>query len=355
MTRVRARDLVLGGVALAVALAAPRGGARAAGAPRIVILAPARDDRISLRLQAELRALRFEVPDVEITPDPPARERLEEAARRSSAVAAVRIVPSSAGVEVWIVDRMTGKTVLRELVTDDTRGAAGVATIALRVVELLRASLMELDAPRAPPGEVQPPPLIRELMAPSGATPSASQAEALPSAAPAFAVELGPALLLSPGGLSPAGDLNAAVHFRPFDGLGASVVALIPLVPSSVSGPEGVTTARIGLVGAAFRWAFASPGSAWAPSLGAGIALIWLHLDGAPAPGYAGTSADLVTFAPFGRVGLGVAILPRLHVRADALGGLVNARPVVKFGDRTAAVWGTPFVAPTLGLELGWP
>jgi hypothetical protein len=351
--RVRARDLAAAcGVLVALALAC--GDARAAGAPRIVILAPDRGDRVSLRLQAELKALHFEVPEVALAPDPPSRQRLEEAARASDAVAAVRIVPSSAGVEVWIVDRMTGKTVLREMVTDDVQSSAGVATIALRVVELLRASLMELDAPRAPEGEVRPPPLIRRWMTPP-ATPAASPAESPPALAPTFSLELGPALVLSPGGLSPAGDLNAAVHLRPAEGLGASVVALIPVVPSLVRGPEGVTAARIGLLGAAFRWVFASPGSAWAPTAGAGLTLIWLHLDSAPAPGFTGTSANLVTFAAFARVGLGVTIVPRLRLRADVLGGLVNARPVVKFGDRTAAVWGNPFVAPTLGLEVAWP
>jgi hypothetical protein len=355
VTRVRARYLAAACGVLAVALAAPWGDARAGGAPRIVILAPDPDDRVSLRLQAELRALRFQVPDVEIAPEPPSRARLEEAARKSDAVAAVRIVPSSAGVEVWIVDRITGKTVLREMVTDDARSPAGVATVALRVVELLRASLMELDAPHPPHGEVQAPPLIRALMAPASPAEAAPPVEIPPAAAPAFAVELGPALLLSPGGLSPAGNLDAAIHFRPFGGLGASVVALIPIVPAVVSGPEGRTTARIGLLGPAFRWVFASPGSAWAPAAGAGIALIWLHLDGVPAAGYAGSSADLVTFAAFGRFGLGYAVHPRLRIRVDALGGMVNARPVVQFGDRVAATWGTPFVMPTLGLELDWP
>ena len=42
-------------------------------------------------------------------------------------------------------------------------------------------------------------------------------------------------------------------------------------------------------------------------------------------------------------------------MRADALAGVTILRPVVEFGGRVAAVWGTPFVAPTLGLELLWP
>ncbi len=333
--------------------------ARAAGAaavPRIVIIAPTSDDRISLRLQAELRALHFDVPDVEIAPTPPSRAQLEEAARKSEAVAAVRIVPSTAGVEVWIVDRMTGKTVLREIVTKEGSAAAGDATVALRVVELLRASLMELDAARPPEGEIQPPPLIRELMAPPRrASPALPARAALPALdPPAFSIELGPAALLSSGGFSPSGLVSAAVHYRPAEAFGASLIALIPILPAVVSGPEGSTSARAGLLGVGLRGTWTSPDSRWAPTLGGGIAALWLRLDGQPAAHFTSASASVFSAAPYLRAGLGLTLVPRLRVRADALVGASLPPTMVKFGERLAAVWGVPFVAPTLGVELLW-
>jgi hypothetical protein len=339
---------------LLVAVAAATSNALGAE-PRIVVLTPAPGDPVSHRIQAELRALRFEVPEVVVAPEPPSRARLEELARSAEAVAAVRVAPSSAGVEVWIVDRMTKKTVLREIVTDDTLSPGGVAAIALRVVELLRASVMELDAPRAPSGEVAPPPQIRELLTPPTAdAPTPPLPARLPSP-PVLSIELGPAALVSPGGLDPAGDLALALHLRPAAGPGATLFVLFPLIPSRVSGPEGVAAAHPGLLGAAFRWVFAPAQSRWTASAGAGVAGLWLHVDATPAPRYVASAADLFTFAPFARAGAGYAAAPRLRIRTDVLAGLAMPRPVIVFGDRIAAAWGRPFFAPTLGIELSGP
>ncbi|WP_437296458.1 hypothetical protein [Sorangium sp. So ce426] len=343
--------------ALALALAAPLRDARAGGGPRIVVVAPAEDDRVSLRLQAELRALKFEVPEVEIEPGPPSRARLEEVARASDAVAAVRIAPSRGGVEVWIVDRMTGKTVLREMVTDDTRSSSGGAAVALRVVELLRASLMELDAQHPPEAEVEPPPMIRALMAPPRADTAAPapRLDLSPPRQAAFSVELGPAMLLSPGGMGPWGLVSAAAHYQSSETVSASVFAMIPAVASSASGPEGVATARVGLVGAGISGIVAPPGSPWSFAVGAGASAVWMRLEGRPSESYEGSTEDILTVAPLLRAGLGVAITPRVRVRADALCGVAILVPVVEFAGRYVATWGVPLVAPSLGLELIWP
>jgi hypothetical protein len=342
--------------ALLFALLSTSSAARAGGAPRIIVIAPTSDDRISLRLQAELRTLHFDVPEVEIAPDPPSRALLEEVARKSEAVAAVRIVPSKTGVEVWIVDRMTGKTVLREIVTTEDGAASRDATVALRVVELLRASLMELDAARPPQGEMEAPPLIRELMTPPRIiAPVGSPTGTLPApAAPAFSIELGPAAVLSHGGFGPSGAVSAAVYYHPAEPFGANLIALIPIFPASVSGPEGSTTARIGLLGGGLRGTWMPDGSAWSLTLGGGLAALWLHLDGQPSPHFAGTSTNVFSAAPYLRAGLGLTVIPRLRVRADALVGASLPPTLVRFGERLAAVWGVPFFAPTLGVELFW-
>jgi hypothetical protein len=352
--RLRRSTAILG--AALFTLLSWTGAARAVEAPRIILIAPTSDDRISLRLQAELRALHFDVPEIEVAPDPPSRAQLEDAARRNEAVAAVRIVPSKTGVEVWIVDRITGKTVLREMVTTAGGAASRDATIALRVVELLRASLMELDAARPPQGDMEPPPLIRELMAPPRVTPPAAAPTATlaPPAPPAFSIELGPAAVLSPGGFGPSGGVSAAVYYHPAEPFGACLIALIPVLPASVSGPEGTTTARIGLLGGGLRGTWTPAGSAWALMLGGGLTALWLHLDGQPSPHFAGTSTNLFSAAPYLRAGVGLTVAPRLRVRADGLVGASLPPTLVRFGERLAAVWGVPLFAPTLGVELFW-
>lgn len=334
-------------LAVALTIASP---ARAGDDPRIVLVAQGPGDRVAVRIRAELKALRFEVDDADLGPGPPAREPLAEAARTRGAVAAVRLVPSGAGVEVWIVDRMTGKTVLREIIADDPRSPTASATIALRVVELLRASLMELDAPRAPPGEVTPPAAAREMIAAPHPVAPEPALPAIPR--PLASFELGPALLLSPGGARPEGALFAAVHLWPPRRLGATLFVAAPVIPASVAGPEGSASLHLGLLGVGLRALLAPPDARWAPSVGAGFAALWVGYLGKPVSGYVGSSGDVFTAAPYLRAGVGVTVLPRLRLRADVLGGAALRRPAVRFGDRVAAVWGAPFFAPSLAAEL---
>jgi hypothetical protein len=199
--------------------------------------------------------------------------------------------------------------------------------------------------------------LIRELMAPPRrAPPEASPTATLPAPdPPAFSIELGPAALVSAGGFSPSGLVSAAVHYRPAEPFGASLIALIPILPAVVSGPEGATAARAGLLGVGLRGTWTSTDSRWTPTLGGGIAALWLHLDGQPAAHFTGVSTSVFSAAPYLRAGLGLALSPRLRVRADALVGASLPPTMVKFGERLAGVWGVPFFAPTLGVELLWP
>ena len=335
-------------VLLALGLALAPAAARAAGSPRIVLVAPEPGDRVAVRIRAELRALRFEVVDAEPAPGPPARAPLAEVARERGAVAAVRLVPSSAGVEVWIVDRITGKTVLREVLTEEPGSAAGSATVALRVVELLRASLMELDAPGPPRGEVTLPEEVRGLLAPSRRSPATPP----PPGRPIVSIEVGPTLLVSPGGLGPEGAVQVAAHLAPESRVAASLFAMVPLVPASASGPEGSATLRFGIFGGGARVRLAAPGARWAPVAGAGVSALWMSYDGKPGAGWVGASGDAFTVAPWLRVGLGVAVAPRLRLRADLLGGVAVRRPAIQFGERVAARWGAPFFAPSIGIEL---
>src|SRR5262249_41204308 len=153
-----------------------------------------------------LEALGFQVVEMPVPSEAPAREALEAAARAAGAVAAVRLVPSptDGGIEVWIVDRVTGKTVLREVVAPDVSAggaAARASTLAVRVVELLRASLLEMDAPHPSRGELPPTPELRAIARSAAPPRSVSPPPRPPATAPArwprwpqFGATLGPAL-----------------------------------------------------------------------------------------------------------------------------------------------------------------
>lgn len=115
-----------------------------AHAEKILLVDDADTRPVGVRLRAELVSLGFEV---ELAPAPevePSRASLEQAAREAGAVAALRVRASRAGVEVWVMDRVTSKTVLREVVFT---GGDDEGLVAVRAVELLRASLLEVALP----------------------------------------------------------------------------------------------------------------------------------------------------------------------------------------------------------------
>lgn len=162
--RARVRRLVWVGLLLLVC-----GGTRPAwAASRVVLLRSLTDDALSRQgttlLTAELEAAGFEVVEIERDSTHDIRQDIDAASARLQPVAtfAIRSLPGRTAVELWLEDRITGKLVIRRVAVRGGSGAA--ADLALKAVELLRGSLLEVtvqgrDAdggqPAAsPPGEV---------------------------------------------------------------------------------------------------------------------------------------------------------------------------------------------------------
>src|SRR5262249_3907446 len=136
--------------------------------PKIALIAHTGDPAESL-IFADLSILGFDVVTVPEDDAQPTRRNLEQAARRLGAIAAIRITPLRQGAELGIFDRVTGKTVLRAVRFDEERQASSnlpaEALVSMRVVELLRASLLEIEAAQRPRGELPPPPEAKRLVA----------------------------------------------------------------------------------------------------------------------------------------------------------------------------------------------
>jgi len=133
-------------------------GARAALAQRVALVRPPDDDPVLgdafNRLNAELRIHEFEP----LVLEPTTRERdpdeLALVAQRADALASIAFVrhDGKTSVEVWLADRVSGKVTMRTLALDKTSDASSV--LAIRAVDLLRASLREFQAEERPPPEV---------------------------------------------------------------------------------------------------------------------------------------------------------------------------------------------------------
>ncbi len=341
---VAVKALLLACAVAAVAL--PPGVARAEGeAPSTIAVLCAPGDRFGLRLVAELESLGFAAVIVDPGDAPASRAALEASARRAGAVAAIRAVPAERGVEVWIADRVTGKTVLRVVPTEGDVEAD--AALALRTVELLRASLLEISLPAPPAGEVPATPQLRARMdLPPPAAP------AMP-AAPVLRIAIGFGPMGSPGGLGAAGVLDLGVAWMPSDHFGATLFAVIPLSRPDVAGAPGSADLAAGLGGLGARFLLATRASRWAPTIDTGLAVVGLASKGSANPGFTSSSAFAATAAPFVRFGLAFAPTPRFRLRADLLGAVLVQAASVQLAAQQFATWGRPVGLFSAGVDFG--
>ena len=307
-----------------------------ARADRVLVIEDTEMKRFGARVRAELRALGFEVETIEAA-DAPSRVSLEDAARAAGVVAALRLRPSRSGVEVWVMDRVTAKTVLREVVLSQGDDESAVA---LGAVELLRASLLEVEEPHFTPREVPPSPAIQRLV------PSQSEPRGRLSLA------LGPALAVSPGGLgvTPHVDLWARARIaEPFEG---GLRLLAPTIPAVVDAREGRSTITLSSAALAADAVLLPAASALRVRTGVGVGVLWVHMEGTGAQAFVGRGDDVVSAFTFVHVAPTIALGPSLRLFADATVGLADPRPVVVFAERKVAGWGQPAILTTLGIEL---
>jgi hypothetical protein len=101
------------------------------------------------RIRAELDAAGFDVEIVAGDPLLAPREQLERVEQQSATgvapVATIVLASAGTSADIWIADRVTAKTTVRRIDIAQTSQAASI--LAVRTVELLRASLLEAREP----------------------------------------------------------------------------------------------------------------------------------------------------------------------------------------------------------------
>jgi len=176
--------------------------ATAAEPSSVVLLEPPHPNALAketlTRARAELAGAGFRVIIAPRT-GTDTRSSLESAIRGAGAIAAIAIESAEASsvVEVWVSDRLTGKLSIRPV--DTARTGETPALLAIRAVELLRASLLELSNPRAgQPALSEPPEDVKALTAPvESDTDTHSQRSG-------FGIEAGAMGLIAVDGVNPA-------------------------------------------------------------------------------------------------------------------------------------------------------
>jgi hypothetical protein len=318
--------------------------ARSASAERVVLLEPQPSDAVLFdafnRLAAELRIQKFEVESVEASTGETPASVLAANAEKSDAVAAIALVRhgDDASVDVWLVDRVTGKTTLRTIVAE--RGADASSVLAIRAVDLLRVSLQEFPPGKRPPADVA----NVERRAP---TPVVA----------AFTAREEPRVLLradavlfaqTQAGIAVGPSLSASYRLsRRFE---AGIGGAGPLLGGRVERPEGAATLQQGMA-----WGEVRFDAIRAASVEAGANALagayFLGAQGQPRAPLQPRSGNLA--AALGALGVhvDVAIVPSMSIGITVRVSATLPRAGIAIGE-TSVPFGRPAVLSSAGIRV---
>ena len=310
----------------------------------VVMLVDPRVLPLSRRLEQEIESLGLAVRA--LTAEAPPGASLEDEAKAAGAVAAIHIAPMGGGdVDMTIVDTATGKTVSWKLVAPSSVDPAGSELIATRIVELLRASLLELAGRKAvpkPAPEARPAPTVAPALD-----------EATPSGAGSLALRLGPALLYTTR-FRPGAELQAALTWMPFGRLGLSAAVLAPLLAARLTSPQG----SVDLFASQYRIASVIEAlDADGPvslRCSLGVELERLRFEGKPVAPYTGATNNRTAWAPFAGVTPRFRVAKGAYVTTEVMVALAYPTTVVRLAGDEVTDFGRPLGTAALGVEVVW-
>jgi hypothetical protein len=307
---------------------------------RVVLVFERTQDQLLTRIEAEVAAAGFVVvASRESSP-------LEELARALDAAAAIRVLPSRTGVEVWMADATSGRSLLRQVIVDERPGGPDEGLIALQTAELLRTSLLSRPAEVAPAQEQLGP--ARTTIDPGPADEPRGSVDSVQAV-----LQAGVGPLYSPGGTGAALQLCVSLQRSVSEHWGLGLDLSAPLVGGELSGPEGST--RVGLYSAGFALFIATaPSSAVFASAGLGVAVASLRFEGQAVSPLQGESVGVWTGAGVARTELGVTPARWLRVGVTGVAGATFDRVLVDFAGSEAGEWGPGFVAAFLFAGVPW-
>lgn len=327
--------------------------APAAFAQRVLLVEPSRDDRTLFeafnRLRAELLLQDFEVSVLAagegVTP-----ATLEDEAQRSGAFAGILLARSERGAtaDVWIADRVTGKVVKRRLTISGAAQAPRV--VAVRAVDLLRASLREL-----PSGERPPPDVVgvqSEPVAPSvraWSEPSSSQSS---HSAHSFRLRASAIALGTASELNPAFGASIGLQYRAAPWLAAGLFAAGPLVGARYETAVGSARARE-MLALATLTANLSRDDRFeiGPILGAGVFHLQAH--GEVDPPLRSQSNGVFCFAGNAGIEAALRLTPTLLLSTSLSALLLAPRPVIAVDTEQVPVK-APLLMASVGVGVGF-
>ena len=341
----------MGRLALAVVVSTWLFGvASARAASVIIIVRPANSPPVMVetlvRLKGELTSAGFETAIVDVATEAraPANSRvdLERQAAQRGADAVVAIVGdlSPDSVEVWVIDKVTGKSVVRRVPFEPASERAS-KTLAIRAIELLRSSFLEIDLAahdrQKEAGAAPPPPAVVRFV----------DVERVDRHPERFGVEVGGAAVMSLDGVGPA--VLPLVQFgwslRSWLVVQAALAGLgtRPTV-ETLAGSAAVAQAY-GLLGGSLRF---RAGERLRPFAALSAGVLRTSVEGrADAPSY-GRTAEQWSFLVDAGAGGALRLPDRFYVSLAVHAQLAEPYPAVRFLDVVVATSARPNLLLTL-------
>jgi hypothetical protein len=295
-----------------------------------------------VRVRGELISEGFHVEVIAVPKGEQSRSWLEQlaAARQVDALVAVFGDETPDSVEVWVVDQVTEKTVVRRIPFKPESDHAP-KTFAIHALELLRASFLEIDLrPNTRPGEAKSiPPAVVHFV----------DSERLPSRSRRFGVEIGGAAIIGLGDVGP----SLLPVMRLGWAINPSVVAQLAVAGygshASVQGNQGSAQVaeEFALLGVRYRFIL---GRHLRPAVSLAAGVLHTRAEGEATSLYQGREAALWSFLLDGAVGIGVALTERFEIAFATHAQVAEPYPTIRFDRSVVATSTRPSLLFTLTL-----
>jgi len=323
-----------------VALILLSASSRAEDHPKILVLLEQTEPSFLVRLRAELGSSGFAVAVVRPSTFPPNRQEVEQLAQQEGATVGLSLIESGAGIEIWITDPVSAKTTFREVLLGlyDPREAPGV--IAIRVVETLRATLIEVEHSHTGGSETT--------------LHSAPELKSSTNAGPSrFTLGVASGSAYSSGGVGAMLNVELSLEWAVSSRFNVAVNGALTPARKKLRGPEGEASVTWYLTGLSLGFWATDPTAPFRLRAGAGGWLALMSLTGQAVTPYVNTRADFVSVIPHLDVGLRYSLTRRLGLDLGLSGGLSAPGASIQFAGREVATWGRPLWVGNLALEAG--
>jgi hypothetical protein len=269
---------------------------------------------------------------------------LEADARTERAEVAIRKLATGKGVEVWMADATSGRSLLRQAIVDESPDGPDESLIALQTAELLRTSFFPKHEGSA-----------AAAMTPAPAPPPTVMVAALPAPTPqGNALQAGVGFLGSRGGVGTA--LQAWLSYRHLWSRHWGMVLDLsaPLAVGSVGNPQGTADVGVVLAGGGLHARLRSESGRMfvAGSLGGAFATVFVK--GRPVPNLLGSSGRAYTGLAYLRLAGGFYPTRWLGLGVAGVLGTTTSRVRIRFANRDVGEWGVPIAAAVLYTEVAW-